>query len=150
MDRAIVGGLFDKDSIQKLIENGDEFQIDIIASIKKHSVSNQFADEEVKSNYGYLSGYKPKGITEQISILRQFFPGFGSADEKLAEQPLPSNAEGYFAILRWQSVGKTYGEATQKMFDAIKKQRKGSFYNYREGGIGEKYLRLHQPDSEEA
>ena len=141
VDRAIAEGLLDKDSIQKLIENGDEFQVDITASIKKHSLSNQFADEEGESSYGYLSGYsKPKGITEQTNILCQLIPGIGFADEKIAEQPLPPNAEGWFAIPRWQSVGKTYEEALQKVLDLIKKQR-GSFYNYREGRLGAKYLR---------
>lgn len=144
VDRAVVEGVLDKDSIQKLIENGDEFQADIIASIKKHSLSNQFADEEVESSYGYLSGYrKPKGMTEQVNILRQLIPGIGNALEKLAEQPLPGNAEGWFAIPRWQSVGKTYNEAVQKVLDLIKQQR-GSFYNYREGQLGAKYLRKHE------
>ncbi|MBU4285150.1 hypothetical protein KKF60_02220 [Patescibacteria group bacterium] len=144
VDRAIAEGLLDKDGIQKLIENGDEFQADITVSIKKHSLSNQFADEEVKSSYGYLSGYKPKGITEQTNILRQLFPGAGFADEKLAQQPLPPNAEGWFAIPRWQSVAKTYNEAVQKVLDLIKKQRDGNFYNHREGRIGEQYLRQHE------
>lgn len=140
-DKALKEVGLDKDSIQKLIENGDEFQARIIASIRELSASNQFADEEVESSYGYLSGYKPKGITEQTNILRQLFPGIGYADEKLAEQPLPPNAEGWFAIPRWQSVAKTYNEALQKVLDLIKQQRQGKFYNWRKGKLGEKYLR---------
>jgi len=143
VDRAIVEGVLDKDSTQKLIENGDEFQADIIASIKKHSLSNQFVDEEVESSYGYLSGYKPKGITEQTNILRQLFPGVGFADEKIAQQPLPPNTEGWFAIPRWQSVAKTYNEAVQKVLDLIRDQRKGKFYNWREGELGEQ-IRQHE------
>ncbi len=139
---ALVG--LDKDGLQKLIENGDEFQTRIIAGIRELSVSNQFADEEVKSSYGYLSGYKPKGITEQTNILRQLFSGIGFADEKLAEQPPPANAEGWFAIPKWQSVAKTYNEAVQKVLELIKQQRKDKFYNYREGRLGEKYLRQHE------
>jgi len=142
VDRAIAKGLLDKDGIQKLIENGDEFQADITASIERHSLRNQFADEEVESSYKYLSGYsKPKDITEQTNILRQFIPGIGFANEKIAEQPVPANAEGWFAIPRWQLVAKTYNEAVQKVLDLIKQQRKGNFYNYREGRIGEQYLR---------
>lgn len=144
VDRAVVEGVLDKDGIQKLIENGDEFQADIIVSIKKHSFFNQFADEEVESSYEYLSGYrKTKGMTEQVNILRQLIPGIGNAFEKLAEQPLPGNAEGWFAIPRWQSVGKTYEEALQKVLNLIREQR-GSFYNYREGQLGAKYLRKHE------
>jgi len=144
VDRAIAEGLLDKDGIQKLIEKGDEFQADLIASVKKHSVNNRFANEEVESSYGYLSGYKPRGITEQTNILRQLIPGIGFADEKIAQQPLPANAEGWFAIPRWQSVAKTYGEAVQVVLDLIRKQRKDRFYNCREGKLGEQYLRQHE------
>jgi len=142
-ERALNEVGIDKDGLQKLIENGDKLQADIVASIKKHSM-NEFADEEEESDYGYLSGYKPKNLAEQISILHQFFPDIGSADEKLADGHLPPNAEGWFAILRWQCVAKTYNEAVHKVLDAIKQQRKGKFYNYREGKLGEKYLRQHE------
>jgi hypothetical protein len=139
---ALVG--LDKDGLQKLIENGDEFQACIITGIRELSVSNQFADEEVESSDGYLSGYKPKSITEQINILRQLLPGIGYADEKLAEQSLPANAEGWFAIPKWQSVAKTYEEAVKKVLELIKQQRDGKLYNHREGQLGAKYLRQHE------
>lgn len=137
----------DKDGMQKLFESGDDFQsaiIDnIVAKTCEMSVSNQYADEEVKSNYGYFSGYKkPKSITEQTNILRQLFPGIGFANEELTQKPLPENseAEGYFAIPRWESVANTYGEAVQKVFNLIKQTRNGNFYNHREGQLGPKYL----------
>lgn len=142
-DKALAEVGLDKDGIQKLIGNGDEFQVDIIASIKKYSISNEFADEEVKSSYTYPKHYKVKGITEQTNILRQLIPGIGFADEKIVDQSLPANAEGWFAIPKWQSVAKTYGEAVQKVLDLLKKQRKGDFYNNRENQLGEKYLRQH-------
>src|SRR3989338_9674938 len=66
----VTDGQKKQDGIQKLIENGDEFQAHIIAGIKDLSVSNQFADEEVESSYAYPKGYKVKGITEQTNILR--------------------------------------------------------------------------------
>jgi hypothetical protein len=144
VDRAIAEGLLDKDSIQKLIEKGNEFQADIIASVKKLSVNNRFADEEVESSYGYLSGYKPRGTTEQTNILRQLIPGIGFADEKIAQHPLPASAEGWFAIPRWQSVAKTYGEAVQVVLALIRNQRKGRFYNFCESKLGEQYLRQHE------
>jgi hypothetical protein len=105
-------------------------------------MSNRYADEEVESSYGYLSGYKkPKEIAEQTNILRQFIPGAGFADEEIAKQPLPPNAEGWFAIPGWQSVGKTYEEAVEKVFAMIASKRK--FYNYRDGQLGAEYLRQH-------
>ena len=140
-DKALAEAGLDKDGIQKLIENGDEFQARIITGIKELSVSNQFADEEVESSYAYPKGYKVKGITEQTNILRQLFPGIGFADEKLAEQPLPPNAEGWFAIPKWQTLAPTYGEAVEKVLAMIGSKRK--FYNYRDGQLGAEYLRQH-------
>lgn len=148
VDHAIAEGILDKDGIQKLIENGDEFQARIITAIKELSVSNQpacpvggFADEEVQSSYAYPKGYKVKGITEQTNILRQLFPGVGFADEKIADRPLPPNAEGWFAIPKWQTLAPTYGEAVEKVLAMIASKRK--FYNYRDGQLGAKYLRQH-------
>lgn len=141
VDRAIAEGLLDKDGIQKLIENGDEFQAHIVTGIKELSVSKHFADEEVESSYAYPKGYKVKGITEQTNILRQLFPGIGFADEKIAEQPLPPNAEGWFAIPKWQTLAPTYGEAVEKVLAMI--ASKWKFYNYRDGQLGAEYLRQH-------
>ncbi len=137
-------GEFDKDGLQRLIQNGGEFQSRIVTAARELSMSSRFANEEVKSNYEYLSGYEPKGITEQINILRQLFPGIGYADEKLAEQPLPANAEGWFAIPKWQSVARSYNEAVEKALELIKQQRKGKFCNWREGRLGAQYLRQHE------
>ena len=104
----------------------------------------QYSDEEVKSSYGYPSGYKPKGITMQTNKLRELFPGIGYANEKLAEGTLPENAEGWFAIPRWEKVAPTYGQAVQKVFDLIKKTRKVAFHNCREGELGSNQLRQSQ------
>src|SRR3989338_10888712 len=88
----------DNPGAQRVIEHGDDFAEAIrtaaITSLKDLSVSDKFKDEEVKSSYGYLSGYKPKGITEQTNILRQLFPGVGFAAEKPAEQPGPGGGGG--------------------------------------------------------
>lgn len=144
VERALKEVGLGKDNIQKLIERGDEFQSHVIAGIRELSLSNQFADEEVKSSYGYLSGYKrPKGITVQTNRLRELFSGIGYADEKLAEQSLPANAEGWFAIPKWKKLAPTYGKAIEKVLDMINKTRNGKFYNYREGQLGPEYLRQH-------
>jgi hypothetical protein len=140
-ERALKEVDLDKDGLQRLIEQGNEFQARIIADIKRFSANNQFADEEVESVCGYPLDYKPKGITEQVSILHQIFPGIGFADEKLAEQPLSPNAEGWFAIPKWQSIAKTYKEAIEKVLKLIKKQREGKFYKWRKVKLEEKYLR---------
>lgn len=135
----------DNPGAQRVIEHGDEFAEAIrnaaITSLKDLSVSDKFKDEEVESNYGYLSGYKPKGITEQTNRLRELFPGIGYANEKLTEGALPPNAEGWFAIPRWEKIAPTYNEAVQKVLDLIKQTRNGKFYNYREGQLGSERLR---------
>lgn len=137
----------DKDGAQCVIEHGDELVGNIgevaLVTLKDLSVSDKYKGEEVKSNYGYLSGYKkPKGITEQTNILRQLFPGIGFADEKLAEREVPKNADdGWFAIPKWQSLAPTYGEAVQLVLNKLKETRNGAFYNYREGELGPDQLR---------
>ncbi len=137
----------DKDGAQRVIEHGDELVGNIgevaMATLKDLSVTDKYKDEEVKSNYGYLSGYKkPKGITEQTNILRQLFPGIGFADEKLAEREVPNGADkGWFAIPKWQSLAPTYGEAVQLVLNKLKETRSGAFYNYRKGELGPDQLR---------
>ena len=105
----------------------------------RRKIANQFAEEEIPSRYVYPKGYKVKGIAEQISILRQLFPGIGFADEKIAEHPLPPCAEGWFAIPKWQMIAPTYGEAVEKVLEALASRRK--FCNYRNGQLGPKHLR---------
>lgn len=109
--------------------------------IEKNRRTNQFAKEEVRSNYGYPDGYKRKGITAQTNILRELFQGIGFADEKIAEQPLPTGAEGWFAIPKWQTMAATYEEAVLKVLAMIASKRK--FYNYREGALGADRFRQH-------
>jgi hypothetical protein len=115
---------------------------DLIAGfIAKNRASNQFANEEVKSSYGYPKGYRQKDIHTQANLLRELIPGVGFADETIADGPRPDGAEGLFAIPRWQTVAPTYREAVEKVFTLLAKQRKGKFQNYREGQLGEQYLR---------
>lgn len=141
-EKALREAGLDKDSIQRLIENGGEFQADILASIRRLSVTNQFANEECASSYGYLSGYKPKSIAQQVLTLKQLFPELDMSDMTDADLgALPEGAEGWFAIPRWQSVASTYGEAVEKVLNLIKRTRNGKFYNYREGQLGPNHLR---------
>jgi len=135
----------DKDGLQLLFGRDGEFNAAIaaviVAKTRELSLSNQFASEEVNSNYGYPSEYQRKDVHAQANLLRQLIRGVGFADEKLAKQPLPNGAEGYFAIPRWQTIAPTYREAVEKVFALLAKQRKGKFQNYREGQLGEQYLR---------
>lgn len=145
----------DQDGWQRVLEHGDELR-DAIAEVvvtktRELSLSNQFADEERASSYGYLSGYKPKGLTAQTNRLRELFPGIGYANQGLLAQiekgevALPPNAEGWMAIPNWikhpEIFGSTYGKALQKVLDTISQTRNGKFYNYRTDQLGPQSLR---------
>ena len=141
-ERALEEVGLDKDGLQRLITQGGEFQADIKAAIAKHSVSNQFANEEVSSTYGYPSGYRRNDLVPQSNRLRELLPGIGFVDEKVAAKPLPKGMEGYFAIPRWERVAPTYGEAVEKVLSLIGSRR--PFYNFRQGNLGPKHLRQHE------
>lgn len=105
--------------------------------------ATKYKGEEVRSGYGYLSGYKkPKGVTELTNTLRQLFPCLGNACEKLALRSVPKNADnGWFAIPKWQSLAPTYGEAVQLVLNELKETRNGAFYNRHKGELGPDHLR---------
>ncbi len=154
VDRAIAEGLLDKDGIQKLIENGDEFQSRIVTAIRELSVSNQFADEEVQSCYTYPKEYKgPKPIGDQIKVIAKIF---GLDPTKALEYAgnlpaLPSEAEGWFAWLDYIELGRQYfpTEKNPKVLYCLgvnlvleKIAESRQFYNCREGEIVESKLQL--------
>lgn len=153
-DRAIKDGLLDKERMQKLIENGNEFQAHIIAGIKELSIPNQFADEEVSSNYTYPPEYKgPRNIAEQVKTIAKIFNlDAKQALEYIKNLPaLPDGAEGWFAIPAVDAIAKhhfpevtdpaeKYCRAIQLVLKKIAESRE--FYNYREGNITPEHLRL--------
>jgi len=127
---------------------------DIVGNfIAENRLSNRFKDEEVKSNYGYLSGYKPKDedLDRQIAILQDLSPGLGSPNldylqkVKSGTVKTPKHSEKFFAVVNiWKDnhpigFGATYSEALKKVLSTIKQTR--NFYNYREGQIDEKHIR---------
>ncbi|MFA5086818.1 MAG: hypothetical protein WC470_00760 [Candidatus Paceibacterota bacterium] len=122
ISKGIEGKPFDIDSAQKIIENGGDFQADVIKSIEK---------------YLYPVGYNPHGLVEQMVALERLFPGIcckGNQKTKdqlreIGGQPLPPHAEGYFLIPRWQAVASTYVEAVEIVLSLIKQTHKGVFYN---------------------
>lgn len=145
VEKIVMNCGLDKDGAQRVIEHGDELAHNIgevaRGTLADLSVSDKYKDEEVKSNNGYLSGYKkPKGIVEQVDILDQLFPYLGNVCEKLAEREVPNHAEGWFAIPKWQSLAPTYGEAVELVLEKLRETRSGAFHNYREGELGSDQL----------
>ena len=146
-EKALSAANLDKDSLQQLIENGGEFQDRIITAIKELSITKQFADEQVSSGYGYLSGYQPKDVVAQTNALRELFPGIGHANQDMLAQmekgeiSLPPGAEGFFAIPHWSKVAPTYQAAVEKVMKLLVKAYGGRFTNYRKGELGPNQLR---------
>lgn len=138
---AIKKGSINKDRIQKLIENGDEFQKRIITAAYDLSVLSQHTDEEVKTSLGYSRKYRILGLDEQIERLQEFFPRLKCADEQLFNQGLPANAEGLFAIPRWQTISSTYGGAVQAVINLIKRTRHDMFESPWDGHLDPRHLR---------
>lgn len=102
-----------------------------------------FANEEVKSNYGYPSGYAVKPVCEQLVELSKHFNGLDASSVWACSKELPAlpaGAEGWFAVPRWEKVAKSYNEAVEKVLDLIDKTH--TFYNYHKRNLGPKYLRL--------
>lgn len=145
-DKALAEAVLDKDGLQRVIENGVALQAAIVAKLRELSARPEFDGEKVKSSCGYLSGYTPKSITEQTNRLRELFPELRDATVAAlpADRQVPPNAEGWFAIPRWDKIAPTYNEAVEKVLALVKKTRNGKFYNYREGNLGPQYLRQHE------
>lgn len=77
-----------------------------------------------------------KTLKQQADILRK---SFGITISVAKPPKLIAAADGLFVIPKWSKLAPTYGEALQKVFDAIKKER--PFYNWREGQLGPENLR---------
>jgi hypothetical protein len=148
----------EKDGAQRLIENGGEFQTDLKKLVERFSITNQYANEEFSSSYGYLSGYKPidrkcsfeevlQDLNRQAEVISKLFalkPSFDAEWTRKAWANLPEGVEKLFLIPNYEKVAPTYGEAVQKVLDLIKQTRNGAFYNYREGELGADQLRQSQ------
>jgi hypothetical protein len=113
----------DKDDAQHIIERGGDMQTKLKDILREFSVSDRYINEENPTDATYPQGYEIKPITEQIVTLRQFFPELSTADESIAAKPLPPNAEGWFAIPRWEKLSLTYDGAVNRVFEAIRSKR---------------------------
>jgi ribosomal protein S16 len=145
----------DEARAQRLNERGGELQDGIAKLIAELSVSNQYANEEVRSSYTYPKEYKgPKPIADQIKALAKIFDLDPSHAIEFAKNlpTLPEGAEGWFAIPSVDALAKKhfpevtdpvqkYCQAVQLVHAKIAASR--SFYNYREGQITPAQLRVH-------
>ena len=149
VDTALKQAMIDPDGMQRVFARGDELQAPIetvtLDMLQRLSVTNQYVNEEVPSKYAYPPTYRRRSITEQTNRLCELIPDLGSVNESLADAPLLPGAEGHFAILRWQPVAPTYGEACGKLLAFVEQQYgKKRFKNWIEGKLGPGYLRQGQ------
>lgn len=133
----------DEERAQRLNERGDEFQAAIARAIVELSQSNRFAREVAASPLAYPPEYTgAKPVQEQITTLTGHFPGLavGPVEEVMARNTLLPD-EGWFAYLRRGKLTATYGEEVARLLAKIAETRTAR--NYREGQLGDKYLRQH-------
>lgn len=146
VERRLMEGTIDPSfvarNLQRIIEGQD------VAETPRVSGSPFFADEEVASEYGYPEGYAVKPVCEQLVELSKHFPELDTSSVLACSKEtreLPAGAEGWFAVPKWEKVGKTYNDALKTVLTKIAGSRK--FYNYRKGNLGPKYLRLSERTS---
>lgn len=111
-----------------------------LVPVEQVSVIGRFSNEEMDSNIGYPLGFLPRSITEQVSILRWYFPSLGIADDRLSQGTLPLGAEGWFAIPKWQKLARSYNEAVELVIGLISEVHGKKFSNHRDGYLGPKNL----------
>lgn len=96
------------------------------------------------------TGISLKEVTEQIKILREFFPNIGKANLDLIDQKLPPKAEGWLAIPRWQNIANSYSKAVKEVLDKIKLSRNGKFHDHCEKKVSYRLYPKQLPDSSAA
>ena len=140
---------------QMLNEHGGEFQDGIQKLIRELTTPNQYANEEVKSNFTYPKEYKGhKPIVEQIMAigLKLDLDPYHAMEYAKKLPALPQGAEGWFAIPSVTALvakffpeviepAQQYCRAVQLIHEKIKESR--PFYNWREGQIRPSQLRVH-------
>jgi len=147
----------DGERAQRLNENGGEFQSGLRMLIEQLSVSNRFADQEVKSSSGYPEGYRVRPLAEQVDVLAGLFKlSLGGTiefiEKTLPTLTLPEGAEDWFAIPSIDAVaarffpdvkdpGGRYCRAVNLVLEMIAKSRK--FTNYRAGELTPDRFRQH-------
>jgi hypothetical protein len=133
----------DRHSAQLVLDGEKKFKAEITHTvgdlIDRFTISDRFKDEQTPSKHDYPSTYRVRPIEAQVTEFRKIFPALGSCMEKLGRRPLPTGAEAWFAIPRWQALAPTYNQACALMVEALGGRRK--FSNRILGNLGPNYLR---------
>lgn len=129
---------------QRVIEGGDEIAANLRNAITATldgflAVAN--LEGETRPRYEYPKGFRPLEVTEQTRRLRQVFPSLGLASERIAQGKSLGDADGWFAIPKWQTLGATYQQALEEVLAKIAETRTDGFHNRRKGHLGPDHLR---------
>lgn len=76
-----------------------------------------------------------RSLKEQNKILKKYF----KIEVDITNVPINPKGTVNALVPHWNKIGKTYNDAVEKVFKALKKER--SFYNYRDGKLSAQYLR---------
>lgn len=147
----------DREAVQRLLGRSNRI---IPALAKDHllievfeilSFPYDFADEEVSSDFGYISGYIATptlrqnivDLERELAILQTNFPELADSDLNrnylnricCGEIALPYGAERWVLRPNWEKLASEYGLAVEKVFEVLGKVR-----NHYEGKFGSDYL----------
>lgn len=89
--------------------------------------------------YTYPEEYTPRSVEDQWKILTNLFPKLKKKKLPIEWPAIPDGAESLFVIPHWKLIGATYNDAVIAVLAKIKESR--PFYNWRDGQMGEQYLR---------
>ena len=141
----------DAEGAQRINERGDELKQGISRLLTELSVSDRYADEEVLSNFTYMSSYEgPHPIKEQVEDVATIFSLDSSHALRFVESlpSLPEGAEEWFAIPTASALApevddldEQYCNALKLVLDRISSSR--SFKNWLEGYVMSQHLRVH-------
>jgi len=102
-----------------------------------------YANEEIKSSYGYPKNFQIRSVAKQVKILLKHFPNLdvSHVQELASDDFFPVDAEGWTVIPKPDKIG-TYHEAMEKVINLLPDVFK--FKEWQEGKMTEKHLRLEE------
>lgn len=147
-----------KGAAQNLLGRWGEAEKAILPILEQLAITNPFATEKVNPNrdWKYDTGTMPNLDTQVARIMGSLTGvgpvGVGSAPGWVGE--ITDKADGLMAIPSIldlgtmfeveDPLGRGYCQLLEKVLACLDKDRRGKFYNYRNGQLGPNYIRLHE------
>ncbi len=126
-----------EDKLRAFLEHRNPFDADQLSAVLP------YADEVVKSDFGYPKGFRFRTVAEQVGRLSKEFPNLDARYvESLSLGDLPKGAEGWGVIPKPSKVAESYHGALAKSIELLSEQNGNKFKNWREGWLTKKHFRL--------